>query len=100
MSSKYFNCVMCNFSMGSNVAYPERDSSRRPSPGAETKSETENPFCLFSANTLQNPIHNAPLLFFNQDQKVCGLFHFYIAVTYETIQNQLKKACDIGLPKE
>ena len=38
--------------------------------------------------------------FFNPKQKVDGLFHFYNAFIYETIQNQLKKPSDIGLPKQ
>ena len=38
--------------------------------------------------------------FFNPNQKVHGLFHFYKAFLYETIQNQLKKPSDIGLPKQ
>ena len=38
--------------------------------------------------------------FFNPNQKVHGLFHFYKAFIYETIQNQLKKPSDIGLPKQ
>ena len=38
--------------------------------------------------------------FSNPDQKVHGLLHFCIAFTYETIQNQLKKISDIGLPKK
>ena len=36
---------------------------------------------------------------FNLNQKVHGLYHLYKAVTYKTIQNQLKKPSVIGLPK-
>ena len=36
---------------------------------------------------------------FNLNQKVHGLYHFYKAVIYKTIQNQLKKPSVIGLPK-
>ena len=38
--------------------------------------------------------------FFNPNQKVHGLFHFYKAFIYETIKNQLKKSSDIGLPNQ
>ena len=37
--------------------------------------------------------------FFNPNQKVHGLFHFYNAVVYKTVENQLKKPSVIGLPK-
>ena len=37
--------------------------------------------------------------FSNTDQKVYGLFHFYVVGMYEIIQNQLKKISVIGLPK-
>ena len=35
----------------------------------------------------------------DQDQKVHGLFHFCIAVTYETIQKNLKKHLTSGFQK-
>ena len=38
--------------------------------------------------------------FFNPNQKVHGLYHFYKAVIYKRIQDQLKKPSDIGLPKQ
>ena len=38
--------------------------------------------------------------FSNPKQKVHGLFQFYIAGKYETIQNQLKKPSVIRLPKQ
>ena len=37
--------------------------------------------------------------FFNPNQKVHGLFHFYNADMHKTVQNQLKKPSVIGLPK-
>ena len=37
--------------------------------------------------------------FSNPDQKVHGLFHFYIAGIYKTDQNQLKKPSVIRFPK-
>ena len=37
---------------------------------------------------------------FNLNQKVHGLYHFYKAVIYKTIQNQLKKPSVIRLPKQ
>ena len=37
--------------------------------------------------------------FSNQEQKVNGLFYFYIAVTYEKIQNQLEKNLTLGFQK-
>ena len=39
-------------------------------------------------------------VFSNPDQKFHGISHFYTAVTYETIQKQLKKTSDIWLPKK
>ena len=37
--------------------------------------------------------------FFNPNKKVHGLFHFYNAIVYKIVQNQLKKPSVIGLPK-
>ena len=37
--------------------------------------------------------------FFNPNKKVHGLFHFYNAILYKIVQNQLKKPSVIGLPK-
>ena len=37
--------------------------------------------------------------FFNPNQKVHGLFHFYNADMHKTVKNQLKKPSVIGLPK-
>ena len=58
--------------------------------------------CMVSCNMpyeSQESHSQSPPAFSNPNQKVRGLFHFYIAGIYGTDQNQLKKTSVIRFPK-
>ena len=56
------------------------------------------PFGLASLKSIRAPWHSEPC-FYNPNQKYHERFHFYNAVIYKTVQDQLKKPSVIGLPK-